>query len=74
MALELLIAEAQGLSEDALMEAVRFLRFLKTENGRMAAPVPEAQKPVIRRAGKYRGQIALAEDFDAPLDEFKEYI
>jgi prevent-host-death family protein len=27
-----------------------------------------------RRPGSVRGQIIIAEDFDAPLDDFKEYM
>ena len=28
----------------------------------------------IRSAGKYRGQGWMADDFDAPLDDFREYM
>ncbi len=37
----------------------------------------KAEKPVNRMAeleGKYKGQIWMADDFDAPLDDFAEYI
>ena len=34
MALELLLEEAQGMSEASLMEVVRFMRFVKQENNR----------------------------------------
>lgn len=36
----------------------------------------KAQKPVNRLAeleGKYKGQIWMADDFDAPLEDFAEY-
>lgn len=74
MALDLLIAEAQGMSDEALMEVVRFVRFIKAEARRVAPAVSQEDKPIIRKAGKYRGKIFIADDFDAPLDEFKEYM
>ena len=73
MALELLIAEAQDMPDDALMEVVRFVRFIKEEARRAASAAPKEQ-PIIRKAGKYRGKIVIADDFDAPLDDFKAYM
>ena len=74
MALELLLEEAQGMSEEDLMEVIRFMRFIKAGSRRVAAPVSESEKPVLRKAGKYRGKIVIADDFDEPLEEFKEYM
>lgn len=37
----------------------------------------KAQKPVNRMAemeGKYKGEIWMADDFDAPLEDFAEYM
>lgn len=73
MALELLMQEAQGLSEEALMEVVRFVRFIKSED-RTAGAAKTAEPRKVRQAGGFRGQIWMAEDFDAPMDEFKEYM
>ena len=77
MALELLLEEAQGMSEASLMEVVRFMRFVKQENNRdlkESIPyLPEDNKLVFRKPGLYKGQIVMADDFDAPLDDFKEY-
>ena len=36
--------------------------------------VPTVRRPRRRKAGSARGQIWMADDFDAPLDEFKEYM
>ena len=74
MELELLMAEAQGMSEDALLEVLRFMRFIKVESRREDAFATETEKPVIRKAGKYRGKIVMSDDFDEPLEEFKEYM
>ena len=75
MALELLLQEAQGLSEEALMQVVRFMKFIKAE-GAINASAHGVQEPDvrIRKAGAYHGQIWIADDFDAPLPEFKEYM
>ena len=77
MALELLIQEAEGMSEAALLQVLRFMRFIKAEPAQQSAEEragQEENRPVIRRAGIYRGQIRMAEDFDAPLEEFEEYM
>ena len=73
MAYELLMREAQGMSESALMEVVRFMRFLKNEAAARSEG-GEDSRPVVRKAGLYRGKVAMSEDFDAPLEEFKEYM
>ena len=73
MAYELLLAEAQGMSEATLMEVVRFMQFIKKEKANSEISETD-EKPVIRKAGKYRGQIVIADDFDAPLEEFREYM
>ena len=78
MALELLLEEAQGMSEASLMEVVRFMRFVKLENHNASENSilleKEGSKPAIRKPGLYKGQIRIADDFDAPVDDFKEYM
>jgi hypothetical protein len=39
-----------------------------------AAPDASTLGPVQRRAGSARGTIELSADFDAPLDDFAEYM
>ncbi|NCC32645.1 MAG: DUF2281 domain-containing protein [Chloroflexia bacterium] len=39
---------------------------------RPAAPVKQAKQP--RRPGSAKGMIHLANDFDAPLEDFREYM
>lgn len=76
MTLDTLLTEAQGLPEDALLEVVRFVRFIKSDIQARPSEISSSRahgKPV-RTAGKYRGKIKMAEDFDEPLDEFKEYV
>ena len=72
MALELLVEEAKGMSEESLMEVLRFMRFIKIENRHEHSLSTDG--PVVREAGKYRGQIVMSDDFNEPLEEFREYI
>lgn len=77
MALDLLLQEAQGLSEDALMQVVRFMRFMKTESSEKIAKTASGaanERKAYRKAGAYKGRIWMADDFDAPLKEFGEYM
>ena len=79
MPLELLIQqETKGLSDDALKEIIRYIRFMKIEAGNSAkysnTYQTNSNSKKIRSAGKYRGQGWMAEDFDAPLDDFKGYM
>ena len=48
MAYEMLMQEAQGMSEAALMEVVRFMRFLKGE----AAPMLKARRKLGQKSEK----------------------
>ena len=76
MAIDILLTEAQGLPEDALMEVVRFIRFIKTEIQPKPSTISNTaeNRKILRTAGKYRGKIKMSEDFDEPLDEFEEYM
>lgn len=41
--------------------------------GKDSQAVADNGKPVLRKAGKREGQIKLSEDFDAPMEDFKDY-
>ena len=48
-------------------EVIDFIDFLATK--------PERKNPpIIPQFGSAKGKIKMAEDFDAPLDDFKEYL
>jgi antitoxin (DNA-binding transcriptional repressor) of toxin-antitoxin stability system len=36
--------------------------------------VPLSGRSVWRQAGRFKGKIHMADDFDAPLEDFKEYM
>ena len=76
MAIDVLIREARGMSDEAIMEVVRFMRFIKTEpaSQRSASPADSTSKKVLRHAGKYCGKGWMSDNFDETLDEFKEYM
>ncbi len=74
MALDMIIQEAEGMSDEALMEVVRFMRFIKIETCNIPASDIDISKKKIRSAGIYRGQGWMSDDFDEPLDDFKEYM
>lgn len=70
MTVDQLIQETQGMTDDMLVQVINFARFLRTEG---AVP-SEQDKRTLREAGRRAGQIIIADDFDAPLDDFKEYM
>ena len=78
MAIDLILQEARGMTDDALMEVVHFMRYLKIESLRStmdgSAEKTAAGKRVIREPGLYAGKIQIADDFDAPIDDFREYM
>lgn len=73
MALDLIVQEAEGMTDEALMEVVRYMRFLKIEITRNATETKQ-EKRKKRTGGIYHGQIRIADDFDAPLSDFQEYM
>ena len=71
MTVDQLIQETQGMTDDMLIQVINFARFLRTES---AAVPSEPDKRILREAGRRAGQIIIADDFEAPLDDFKEYM
>ena len=78
MAYEQLMQEAQGMSEASLMEVVRFMRFIKsegrTESAQRSTEQEKGGSMWIRKPGGLSGKVLMSKDFDAPLDEFREYM
>lgn len=64
-----LIQEARlnGMTPDAYAELL--LRRLLPDT-----PVEEAQENAPRRAGSAKGLVTIPDDFDEPLEDFKEYM
>jgi antitoxin (DNA-binding transcriptional repressor) of toxin-antitoxin stability system len=48
--------------------------YIATDDERLVRLVPEGFAKGPRKAGGAKGQIKMADDFDAPLEEFAEYL
>jgi mRNA-degrading endonuclease RelE of RelBE toxin-antitoxin system len=67
------ILESLQQLPDSLQEEVsHYIEFLKA---RYVQPSSVPEKPKKRGAlGAWRGKIKIADDFDAPLEEFRDYM
>jgi prevent-host-death family protein len=66
--------EAKTRLSELVREAIEGETVIITRHGKPAVklvPVDEAREP--REMGFYAGKVRMAEDFDAPLDDFSEY-
>ncbi len=70
MGVDILIKEADGLSEDKIAEVVSFIQFLKTKDN----PSVTTEKRQFRTPGGLKGDCIMAEDFDDTPECFKEYV
>ncbi len=65
-----LIQEIHTLPESLKQEVLHFVQFLKQKQ----AAKTESAKPRQRKAGSAKGKFVMADDFDAPLEDFAEYM
>ena len=65
-----LIQEIQTLPENLKQEVLHFVQFLKQKQ----VAKTESAKPRQRKAGSAKGEIIMADDFDAPLEDFADYM
>ena len=76
MLIDMLLQEAKGMTDDAILEVVRFIQFLKIAPVKnvssFAAQAGNEGKKVYRKPGLYKEQIKIADGFDDPLDDFEE--
>lgn len=63
-----LLVKLNSLPEDLRKQVLDYIEFLLA---RKLRPEPPKKKRV---SGLMKGQIHMADDFDAPLDDFKEYM
>lgn len=69
------LQEAKYRLRDLVAAALRGEDIVIADTPQMAVKlVPLPKKVGRRRAGNARGQIHMADDFDAPLDDFREYM
>ena len=78
MPIELVVKNATGLPDKYVDMAVSYIHFLQSQyQQEQQASVSSSRtkgKPILRKAGMLNGQISMTADFDAPLDDFKEYM
>lgn len=79
MSLDMILQqETKGLTDEAMMEVIRFVRFMKLEAGYHDRYLEKTRsstgKKKYRTTGKYLGQGWMSDDFDEPLAEFGEYM
>ena len=69
------IEKAQATLPDLLKQVAKGEEFTITQDGEPKARLSSIspRKPSVAHAGSFPGTIWMAPDFDAPLDDFKEY-
>ena len=67
-----------NLSPAQQLTACQFILFLGTQPSSpsevLNVDVASNGKKILRKPGLYEGKIKMSSDFDAPLDDFKEYM
>lgn len=66
---QLILRELHTLPEAMKVQVLHFVQFLNHETTKEAKQQPRPK----RQAGMLKGKIWMAPDFDAPLEDFKEY-
>jgi hypothetical protein len=61
------------LPESLQQEVLHFIEFLLARYGKPALSQDAIATPK-RKAGALKGKIIMADDFDAPLDDFQDYM
>lgn len=63
-----LLIKLTSLPENLKQEVIDFIDFLKSKK-----EMSESSK-VVRKPGLAKGLISMTDDFDEPLDDFKDYM
>ena len=66
-----IITLIQALPEDLKQEAVHFLEYLEFKQEKREQATTAKKRGGL---GSMKGKVWMAEDFDAPLEDFKEYM
>lgn len=65
---KIILMQIQQLPEQFKQEVLHYIEFLKQRYAE------ENRKNQDRKAGSHEGKYTLADDFDAPLEDFEEYM
>lgn len=67
--------EAKALLPDLIAEAIRGEAvYIAVDGQQLVQLVPVEQSKRQRKAGSAKGLITMSEDFDEPLEDFREYM
>ncbi|MBL7975362.1 MAG: DUF2281 domain-containing protein [Candidatus Kapabacteria bacterium] len=69
-----LIHELDALNDEQVVLAVELLRSLRTSPTSENTSNNISETQTKRAYGVLKGKITMSEDFDQPLDDFKEYM
>ena len=67
---ETLLQEVSTLPPDYCSDVLNFIESLKVDKPKTA----NGKRPFTELYGIFKGKIRMADDFDAPLEEMKEYM
>lgn len=65
---QMILSRIQQLPEQLRQEVLHYIEFLQSKYN------AQNREPKKRKAGSAEGKFELAPDFDAPLEDFKEYM
>lgn len=63
--------QLSSLPEEVRRQVLDFIEFLMQRERNQQSKEPEKPKPI---SGLLKGKVKIADDFDAPLNDFKEYM
>jgi hypothetical protein len=70
---QLILRELHNLPESLKMQVLKYVQILKKQSEPSQQETQETPRK-RRKAGSAEGKYVLAPDFDAPLEDFKEYM
>lgn len=71
MPIEAVVKQATGLQDKYVEMVVSYIQFLQAKQKKESKPSPVERRQLGPLADKFR---SIADDFDEPLDELKEYM
>ncbi len=71
MSEQMILANLQRLPDSLKNEVMDFIEFLLSKNQNSKTSENEKKRP---KFGSAKGKYQMSADFDAPLDDFKEYM
>lgn len=71
---EKLVQQLQDLPERSLPEVLTFVEYLTWKSASQGEDKPLPVGKGNRQPGTAKGMIVMADDFDEPLEDFKEYM